>query len=81
MFAEKPPGATQPSTYSALRQSKTLILKADEHDVFGDGTVVVKSAPGHTPDHQVLYLKLAKAGGVMLSGDFYRSGSGRGPDR
>jgi hypothetical protein len=45
MFAEKPPGITQPSTYSALRQSKTVILKADEHDVFGDGTVIIKSAP------------------------------------
>jgi glyoxylase-like metal-dependent hydrolase (beta-lactamase superfamily II) len=71
MFAEKPPGTTQPSTYSALHQSKTLILKADEHDVFRDGTVIIKSAPGHTPGHQVLYLKLGKTGGVMLSGDLY----------
>jgi N-acyl homoserine lactone hydrolase len=71
MFAEKPPGVTQPSTYSALRQSKTVILKADEHDVFGDGTVIIKSAPGHTPGHQVLYLKLVKTGAVMLSGDLY----------
>jgi N-acyl homoserine lactone hydrolase len=71
MFAEKPPGTTQPSTYSALRQSKTLILKDDEHDVFGDGTVIIKSAPGHTPGHQVLYLKLANTGGVVLSGDLY----------
>jgi glyoxylase-like metal-dependent hydrolase (beta-lactamase superfamily II) len=58
MFAEKPPGVTQPSTYAALRNSKTLILKSDERDVFGDGTVVIKSAPGHTPGHQVLYVKL-----------------------
>ena len=65
MFAEKPLGPTQPSTYSALRQSKTLILKADEHDVFGDSNVIIKAAPGHTPGHQVLYLKLAKTGGVM----------------
>ena len=71
MFAERPPGVTQPSTYAALRNSKTLILKDDEHDVFGDGTVVVKAAPGHTPGHQVLYVKLAKTGGVVLSGDLY----------
>jgi N-acyl homoserine lactone hydrolase len=81
MFAEKPPGTTQPSTYSALRQSKTLIFKADEHDVFGDGTVIVRWAPGHTPGHQVLYLKLAKAGGVMLSGDLYRYPEERALDR
>ena len=71
MFAEKSPGTTQPSTYSALRNSNTLILENDEHDVFGDGTVVIKSAPGHTPGHQILYLKLAKTGGVVLSGDLY----------
>jgi len=71
MFAEKPPGTTQPSSYSALRSSKTLTLKTDEHDVFGDGTVVIKLAPGHTQGHQVLYLRLAKTGGVVLSGDLY----------
>lgn len=71
MFAEKPPGVTQPSTYAALRNSRTLIIKSDEHDVFGDGTVIIKSAPGHTPGHQVLYVKLAKTGGVVLSGDLY----------
>jgi len=71
MFAEKPPGVTQPSTYATLRNSKMFIIKSDEYDVFGDGTVVIKSAPGHTPGHQVLYVKLAKTGGVLLSGDLY----------
>jgi N-acyl homoserine lactone hydrolase len=71
MFAERPPGVTQPSTYAALRNSKTLIIKTDEHDVFGDGTVVIKLAPGHTPGHQILYVRLAKTGGVVLSGDLY----------
>jgi N-acyl homoserine lactone hydrolase len=81
MFAEKSPGTTQPSTYSALRNSKTLILENDEHDVFGDGTVVIKSAPGHTPGHQILYLKLAKTGGVVLSGDLYHYPEERKLDR
>jgi glyoxylase-like metal-dependent hydrolase (beta-lactamase superfamily II) len=57
------------------------MLKEDEHDVFGDGTVVIKSAPGHTPGHQVLYLKLAKTGGVMLSGDLYHYPEERVLDR
>ena len=39
--------------------------------MFGDGTVILKSAPGHTVGHQVLYVKLAKTGGVLLSGDLY----------
>jgi len=71
MFAEKPPGVTQPSTYASLRNNKTVILKSDDYDVFGDGTVVIKSAPGHTPGHQVLYVKLVKTGGILLSGDLY----------
>jgi N-acyl homoserine lactone hydrolase len=71
MFASRPPALTQPSGYAALRNSKTVILKNDEHDVFGDGTVIIKSAPGHTPGHQILYLKLAKTGPVVLSGDLY----------
>ncbi len=71
MFAANPPGATQPSAYSALRDSKTVIITTDDYDVFGDGTVVIKFAPGHTPGHQVLYVKLAETGGVVLSGDLY----------
>jgi N-acyl homoserine lactone hydrolase len=46
-------------------------MDKDEHDVFGDGQVVIKSAPGHTPGHQTLVLKLAATGRVMLSGDLY----------
>ena len=71
MFAEKPPAATNPASYAALKSSNTVILKSDEHDVFGDGTVIMKLAAGHTPGHQVLYVKLPKTGGVVLSGDLY----------
>ena len=71
MFSQKPTPLTQPSGYAALRTSKTITIKTDEHDVFGDGTVLIKLAPGHTPGHQVLYVKLRKSGGVVLSGDLY----------
>ena len=71
MFAEKPPGVTQPSSYAALRNSKTVVIERDEYDVVGDGSVVIKLAAGHTPGHQVLYVKLPKTGGVVLSGDLY----------
>jgi N-acyl homoserine lactone hydrolase len=71
MFGGKYSGSLQPSTFSALKNSKTVIIKTDDYDVFGDGTVIIKSAPGHTQGHQVLYLKLAKTGGVVLSGDLY----------
>jgi glyoxylase-like metal-dependent hydrolase (beta-lactamase superfamily II) len=71
MFAEKPPAIVEPASFSALRDSKTVILTGDEYDVFGDGTVIIKSAPGHTPGHQVLFLKLAKTGPVIVGGDLY----------
>jgi hypothetical protein len=60
MFATTAAGIMQQSTYAALKSSKTVILGSDDYYVFGDGTVVTKSAPGHTPGHQVLFLKLAK---------------------
>ncbi len=60
-----------PSFYTDLKTSKSIILDKDEYDVFGDGQVVIKSAPGHTPGHQVLVLRLASTGRVMLSGDLY----------
>jgi len=81
MFAETPPGLTQPATFAALRDHKTIIIKSDDYDVFGDGTVVIKRARGHTPGHQVLYLKLAKTGGVVLSGDLYHYAEERTLDR
>jgi len=37
--------------------------------VFGDGSVVIKSTPGHTPGHQSLFVRLPKRGPVLLSGD------------
>jgi N-acyl homoserine lactone hydrolase len=38
-------------------------------DVFGDGSVVILSTPGHTPGHQSLLVKLPKTGAVVLTGD------------
>jgi glyoxylase-like metal-dependent hydrolase (beta-lactamase superfamily II) len=71
MFSDPPSPRTEPANYSALKNSTAVIVTKDEHDVFGDGTVILKSAPGHSPDHQVLFLKLAKTGPIVLSGDLY----------
>jgi glyoxylase-like metal-dependent hydrolase (beta-lactamase superfamily II) len=71
MFADKPQGIIQPAHYSALRSAKTRVLDNADLDVFGDGTVVVMSTPGHTPGHQVLFVRLAKRGPVLLAGDLY----------
>lgn len=65
------PDPPQPSTFAELRNGKTILISGDDHDVFGDGTVVIKLSKGHTPGHQVLYVKLARTGGIVLSGDLY----------
>jgi len=71
MFGDKPTGIIQPAHYSKLKDSKKVMLDQDEYDVFGDKTVILKSAAGHTPGHQVLYVKLKKYGPVVLVGDLY----------
>ena len=40
-----------------------------DRDVFGDGSVIILSTPGHTPGHQSLLVKLPHTGAVVLSGD------------
>jgi len=56
------------ANYARLRDSRVVKLAGD-HDVFGDGSVVIKSAPGHTIGHQVLLVRLAQTGPLVLSGD------------
>jgi glyoxylase-like metal-dependent hydrolase (beta-lactamase superfamily II) len=71
MFSEAPQGIIRVDTYDQLRNSKTILLNNEDHDVFGDGSVVIMSTPGHTPGHQVLVVKLANAGTIVLGGDLY----------
>jgi glyoxylase-like metal-dependent hydrolase (beta-lactamase superfamily II) len=58
------------AAFARLKDSKTQELSGD-HDVFGDGVVIVKSTPGHTPGHQSLFVKLPRTGAIVLSGDLY----------
>lgn len=58
------------SNYAALAHARIQYIEGD-HDVFGDGSVVLLSTPGHTPGHQSLYVKLTNTGGVVVSGDLY----------
>lgn len=42
---------------------------AGDHDVFGDGSVVMLRMPGHTPGEMSLLVRLPETGPVLLSGD------------
>jgi glyoxylase-like metal-dependent hydrolase (beta-lactamase superfamily II) len=66
----------QPALYSELADNPRITLTGD-HDVFGDGTVRIISAPGHTPGHQVLQLELTNLGTLILSGDLYHFAESR----
>jgi N-acyl homoserine lactone hydrolase len=78
MFAPPPAGGRggrggpmQTSFFDKLKDSKTTILTEKDYDVFGDGTVVIQYAPGHTPGHQILFLRLKESGPILISGDLY----------
>jgi len=40
-----------------------------DKDVFGDGSVIMLSTPGHTPGHHSLLVKLGDKGNVLITGD------------
>lgn len=56
----------KPPPFKKDRPMKPL---AGDTDVFGDGSAVILSTPGHTPGHQSLLVHLPKTGYVVLTGD------------
>jgi N-acyl homoserine lactone hydrolase len=62
--------------YSALDKARTIVF-SDEYDVFDDGSIVIKSMPGHTPGSSVLLVRLNKTGNILLTGDLYLHAQGR----
>ena len=60
----------QPELLVSIKERPTQVLRGD-HDVFGDGTVRLIAADGHTPGHQVLFVDLRDTGPLVLSGDLY----------
>lgn len=62
------PPFVNPDHLSGRKQAKVELIDLDR-DVYGDGTVKILRANGHTAGHQVLQLTLPKSGTVILSGD------------
>jgi N-acyl homoserine lactone hydrolase len=56
-----------------LGAPKHLRLLEGNTDVFGDGSVILVSTPGHTPGSQSLLVHLKKSGFIILSGDVAHS--------
>ena len=80
MFPDTPPASPLDpdvaAKFSKLKTSKTTLLDGD-YDVFGDGSVVILSTPGHTLGHQSLFVNLKNFGPLVLSGDLYHYPSER----
>ena len=70
----KPPsdeGRARLETWISGASDKQLVV--GDHDIFGDGSVVMLATPGHTPGHHSLLVRLAHLGAVLLTGDLYYS--------
>lgn len=83
-WAFRPAARSQPgfASYRELQSAPVQKIEGDgDLDVFGDGTVVIVQAPGHTPGHIVLLLKLRHAGAVLLAGDLWNTKESRGTPR
>ena len=70
--SEEAKGLVDLESLANLSAPKQVLVDGD-YDVFGDGSVRILRTPGHTPGHQVLMLKLANAGHVILSGDLFHT--------
>jgi glyoxylase-like metal-dependent hydrolase (beta-lactamase superfamily II) len=63
-FEWKPPVGVNP-----FKPGMKAITPEGDHDLFGDGSVVLIATYGHSPGHQNLLVRLPKTGAVMLTGD------------
>jgi glyoxylase-like metal-dependent hydrolase (beta-lactamase superfamily II) len=54
---------------SPLPAGQTVEKLNGDYDVFGDGSVMILSTPGHTPGHESLLVMLHTTGPVLLTGD------------
>ena len=60
-----------PNTYNSIKELTNVKTLNGDHDVFGDGSVIIKSMPGHTIGHQVLFVDLGHDQPYLLTGDLY----------
>jgi N-acyl homoserine lactone hydrolase len=66
------------ANYASLENARVkLIERDDDYDVFGDRSVVIVQAPGHTPGHCVLLLRLS-SGSILLAGDIWNTAADAG---
>ncbi|MCB1739876.1 MAG: N-acyl homoserine lactonase family protein [Gammaproteobacteria bacterium] len=65
---QRPGNAHVMADYDDARDFNYYALNGD-YDLFGDGSVIILSTPGHTLGHQSVKVKLPKTGTVILTQD------------
>jgi glyoxylase-like metal-dependent hydrolase (beta-lactamase superfamily II) len=71
----KPPALMSASATARVREIDGTA------DLFGDGSVTIIEAPGHTPGHQVLLVRPSGQQPILLAGDLWTSRSNYEHDR
>jgi N-acyl homoserine lactone hydrolase len=69
-------GFVDTTLFDGLKETEITFIDGD-YDVFGDGSVRLVYAPGHTAGHQLLLLSLENSGKILLSGDLYHTNANR----
>jgi N-acyl homoserine lactone hydrolase len=59
----------QPFGGPRFKPEQPAIKAEGDRDLFGDGSVMLISTPGHSPGHQCLLVGSPKTGALLLSGD------------
>ena len=72
MFRDEARRSKEFANYHELEDAPVHPFNAD-HDVFGDGSVVILQTPGHTPGHAALLVNLPKSGPIIFAGDLWYS--------
>jgi len=60
-----------PDDIDYLALSHTHFDHSGHANAISNGSVIIKSMPGHTPGHQVLFLDMPENGPTLLTGDLY----------
>ncbi len=78
MFREEARGDENFALVAPLESFQARLIEGDaDYDVFGDGSVTIIQAPGHTPGHTLLLVRLPNAGPVLLTGDMFHLSQSR----
>jgi glyoxylase-like metal-dependent hydrolase (beta-lactamase superfamily II) len=78
MFRDEARATQEFAAIAPIENATTRLIEGDgDTDVFGDGSVTIVQAPGHTPGHSMLLVRLANAGPVLLTGDMYHMSESR----